>query len=248
MIYLVFPKQFEMNLFLYSLYKIGYLLYIQRDNKLLNTYIIRSTFNKHQIFYSCCYIDDSDINFNFLFNKKIEEINNVHNINYDKLNFILCGTCGCDFGFNEKIGDCYFIKEAIKYDRGIFEFNEKIFLTNISFETCSKPNYIYGIKINKAVCLSGNSIMNGSTEKFKQLFKQEDSFREKNLSNEKLLFEMETYDFFRICEKYKIGNYICFRIISDSYFLEIDQLIDIINNNEIILNYQIHKNKKNRNK
>uniref|UniRef100_A0A7S2ABH4 Uncharacterized protein n=1 Tax=Stereomyxa ramosa TaxID=1078864 RepID=A0A7S2ABH4_9EUKA len=208
MISLVFPKFFEFFKFFNHLLQNHFLFDISYKNDCYYLFVN----NRYPFIVNCYVVGDSDIEFNQLISKII------HGKNHDKL--ILIGSCGSD---NEKnLGKMFLVKKAIKGDRGTLDSNN---VFRIRKDKLLETNY----KINhddllRLACDQKNII---ST-----------NFLNENIidnSFEGNLFDMETFDFYDICDTNDIKEYYSLRFVTD-LVLPIGGNINIEDYKEIIIN------------
>jgi len=207
MIIFIFPKQFEFNLFLISIRP--RIIIIRQLIKIENTFLILYTYKNKNIFCLCILINNSDIKFNLILNNIIDQLKadfadiELGKRMFDWCQFILIGTCGGDI-----IGNVYQTKTAIKYDKGELKIGnifvqrkEKELTINDKFD----DRLFVDIIIEKRKIMSGNLLVHFN-------FIQDDN----------VVFDMETYDFYSICNYKSIKNYTTFRIVSDTFEIKED--------------------------
>ena len=214
MIFLVFPKKFEMFNFILQCYFMKRILFLCQDNDIDGLFLVRLKMydvidgekKRVHVFFYCFYLNESDISFNLRFHKKLNEIiDSKPKLKRSEIACILCGTCGADEG-KLKIGDTVFITKATKFDRGYLDEEMKLQLKDADFLS-EDAKVISKNTMTCATALSSNHISHMSSVKFA---------RDHHILG-LTVFEMETFDFFSVCKLNNVRVYGCLRIVSDSW-------------------------------
>lgn len=249
MLVILFPKEFERNLFLLSIGKtnIVYLNTIFKHTSgkieqecLLIAFKDASNSNDKMFFAIIGVIGTSDVDFNrhFLeFFNKFKASLNITDTWIDRKDsfvFLLAGTCGGSESEKDKIGHCFRIVKAHKFDRGsivgfdrtgggcTIKINEDLTLTS---EASWNPQ---SLSSNIAIALSSNFLFNCDPHKYVEhclprlhgdnshshSCSSSSSSSNNNNNSSRFVAEMETYDFFAACKEHDIRS-ACYRIISD---------------------------------
>jgi len=257
MLVILFPKEFERNLFLLSIGKtnIVYLDTIFKHTSgkieqecLLIAFKDASNSYDKMFFAIIGVIGTSDVDFNrhFLefFNKfkASLKITDTWIDRKDSFVFLLAGTCGGSESEKDKIGDCFRIVKAHKFDRGsivgfdrtgggcTIKINEDLTLTSeaswnpqslsSSIAIALSSNFLFNCDPHKYVehCLprlhghNSHSCSSSSSSSSNNNNNNNNSYNNDNYS--RFVAEMETYDFFAACKEHDIRS-ACYRIISD---------------------------------
>jgi len=165
--------------------------------------------------FSTIIINDSDIGFNFEFTRIVLELQKYDF--FKKIKMLIIGTCGGYHG--KKYNSAYYIKGARKVDRGIIDSNNNLKLddTRNLFVDTKKCHFF------EDSVISSNFLFNN------------DVFL-KNYSCG--LVDMETYDFMKICEIYKIECYGGIRVVSDILNKDDDILTRVsVSFNDVIIKF-----------
>lgn len=224
MIFLVFPKRFEMLNFILRCYLEKKVLFLFKDNEIDDMYLVRLELSlgddTFHVFVYCVFLEQSDISFNLAFHEKLRVIlTTKQKIKMCDVYCILCGTCGADSSSFD-IGDTVFIKEAIKFDRGFIDADFKVDLSMSKFLRLSTA-LVTENNFSEAIALSSNYISHLSTEAFQAKFG----------ITSPCVFEMETFDFFSVCHLNDIRHFAAFRIVSDSFNDKTEEIrsLDLLN-------------------
>eukprot|EP00516_Mucochytrium_quahogii_P013363 CAMPEP_0203791592 /NCGR_PEP_ID=MMETSP0100_2-20121128/4726_1 /ASSEMBLY_ACC=CAM_ASM_000210 /TAXON_ID=96639 /ORGANISM=" , Strain NY0313808BC1" /LENGTH=449 /DNA_ID=CAMNT_0050694939 /DNA_START=122 /DNA_END=1468 /DNA_ORIENTATION=+ len=133
MLFLIFPKEFEKQLFLASKKP--------KDSKCPDSEEVKVTFfsdfpalprtsvvglrrGDKQLFVMITHVDESDIGFNIAFNEYLREVQAEFGSNSERFTYVLCGTCGgskVDYdneAIKTNLGSCFIVDYALKFDRG----------------------------------------------------------------------------------------------------------------------------------
>jgi len=184
---LIFPKRFEFAKFIVS---------IQNDIQTILTvgdkfYRVTININDKNYHLWILIIDDSDISFLFKLSTLIQSDPLIQS-----LTLILVGTCGAKIG---EVDDVLYFTGFKKIDRGELKDDgyhmreDKSHIINID------PNF------NAEVCLRKKSEVVGSSN---FLINVGGNFGVK-------YYDMESYDYTRVCQLFKAKNWGCLRVISD---------------------------------
>jgi len=212
MLFLIFPKEFEFELFVYS---IGdNLKYFNCYDFKFNCFVLGIYNDDDVVYMLACFIEESDIGFNNIFRERIGEMKKYIPLNEHTI--VLCGTCGGSANDdNNEIGECFQIIKAYKYDRGTIEkISANTFKLNINNDDVLEENsrmFKYS-DVSTTYCLSSNYVINCNVKEF---IKESCTDLYNIVKDKHVVAEMETYDFFHICNKNNIDRYYCIRIISD---------------------------------
>jgi len=245
MLVIVFPKEFERNLFLLSIKKEN-IVYLQEiftigvtdPKQELLLLGFKEAGGSKTFFALVGVIGASDVDFTrcfelFFFEFK-KRLNAVHSWPERKNEFVFlnAGTCGGSFAKKDKVGDCFHITKAFKFDRGAITavldggackvvINEDMTLS--ASASWSPKHDVHAEDLAVASTLSSNFLLNYDPHDFviKCLPKLHRTFLGPNGNiagaNDncmRFVAEMETYEFFMACVEHDIISD-CFRIISD---------------------------------
>jgi hypothetical protein len=160
--------------------------------------------------------DTSDV----LFTASLVELI-LHKKNPAKLNLILCGTCGADI--TAKIGDCFEIQEATKIDRGDMypQGKEGVHVDlRPTMRIAQKPNHKSFHKSAIAIC--SNYLMHVSPSSLYQTVTKLPLPTTSDDEDVVVVADMETFEFFMICEKTQVRQYRALRVVSDTIYVNPD--------------------------
>lgn len=199
---LVFPKLFEYSKFIYSIGgRISSIIILYSDPIL---HLIR--IDDHNSFYLlfCLVINDSDIGFLLKFNDFLKNESDWVN----KMIFMLVGTCGVHSKSEVEVGQTHYITKATKIDRGDLR-GLKLHLREDKMSTV----IISGNDVVKAIFGNHEWKNVEVTHCSNQLILSwEDN---KLMPYPTILFDMETYDFFSICQHHDVEVMGALRVTSD---------------------------------
>lgn len=198
---LLFPKEFEMRLFLLEASKKH-----RVHNSVFHTKrcIVLTLLidNIYENFYVFC-MGESDIAFSFRLGQLLKDIGRKN------LHIVLCGTCGGSFELKHKRGDVFRVNRAVKIDRGILNLRESngeqtvvMTFNKFSESFCSDHNLVTsGIS---TIC--SNHILNIDPV----------ALHSHGLPHtDGVIVDMETHEFFKTCELNGVQKFDCLRIVSD---------------------------------
>jgi hypothetical protein len=201
---LIFPKRFEFFKFILSIEK--EIRHVQEfDDSLFKLQVIR---DKLLYEITCLIIDDSDIMFLLKLNRFL--------MNYTdrETKCLLIGTCGLRRSKKESIticlndqklcvGMCNYVTRALKIDRGeimksLFKINhKKTLIEEVMYDSCLQALVSDFRNIPETNC-SNQLIISWADE-----------------TEIDQLYDMETYDFFKICSQHKVTCLGALRVVSD---------------------------------
>lgn len=180
MLFLVFPKAFERNLFMMATlfpdsgFQIVYLHKIFELNDFEAMVVGLRDYEEKQTFYFITsVVGSSDIEFNFSFQQLLDNSQKHFGEKMKKFMFVLCGTCGgCHSDERQKLMQVYQIKEAKKFDRGNIEkipsdlisssksmYSLNIRKDRILTETVSMRSIVNVTEIPEAIAYSSNFVV-----------------------------------------------------------------------------------------
>ncbi len=210
MLFVFFPKEFEKSKFLLELaqekspphhVKVSV-------NETLDFEIVFYHDTDHKtLVFAWKVVDASDVDFLFRVDNLVRAIKSK---GWDKgFKFLLFGTCG-SFGANVKVGNCYKITRALKYDRGEITANGRFQSKKGKVLEC----VVHGFEqkeYEKRSVFSGNALCNmekgEATKMFKKICGQASTLG---------LVEMETFDFFKLIQdQHKLELIGALRVVSD---------------------------------
>ena len=201
MLHFVFPKPFEFYKFLVYLLSEKCLFFTilnitSKSNIRYDLILQPSQAPDDQMILPCYIIRDSDINFNRIFS----ELVHTQSRNTED-EFILIGSCGSNN--KEDLGNMFYVKKAVKGDRGTLDKDSKFKIRKDKFTKLNERKAKYYkksyLQLNKKICCSTN-------------------FLNKNIIDESFkdyIFDMETFDFYDICGRLNISNYFSIRFVTD---------------------------------
>jgi len=245
MLVIIFPKEFERNLFLLSIKKEN-IIYLQEifsigPAKLKQELLLlgfKEAGGSKVYFVLVGVIGASDVDFTRCFELFFEEFKKSLNAEYswpDRKNsfvFLNAGTCGGSFIKKDKIGDCFHITKAFKFDRGAITdvldggackvvINEDM---TLSASASWNPKHDVDKEDLATACtLSSNFLLNYDPHDFvtkclpklhRTLIDVNGNIMSADDNRMRFVAEMETYEFFMACVEHDIISD-CFRIISD---------------------------------
>jgi len=202
---LVFPKAFEEQQFLASLVDVNFTIQVTTEGK-FNFNLIHWEAIGSVLAIQTVSFDSSDV----LFAASLVELIH-HKKNPANLLLILCGTCGADT--TAKIGDCFEIQEAMKIDRGDMYLDDGLRVRvelRPSMRAVLKPKHKSFHLSATAIC--SNYVMHLPPS---ELYTAATELP----SHGVVVADMETFEFFMICEKTAVMQYRALRVVSDSAFL-----------------------------
>jgi hypothetical protein len=198
----IFPKLFELH---------GFLSTLDNNEKFRILPVVRDARESYRVLYKCdstviCFkfyvVNLSDIEFSFELGKILPTLREKNDRGEDQPNLcvFLLGTAGASH-HSLKLGRAFHVTHATKVDRGEISYSneaEGLVMKPKGFSHAySNPNY----NMRRTLCT--NHLMHCGSESLDKA------------SPSVSLMDMETYEFFRTCELNKVGNYQCFRLVSD---------------------------------
>jgi hypothetical protein len=197
-IVLIFPKMFEMSRFLTAAASNFVVTNeVFRDCDCYNLLIDIEGFVCRPYVIS---LGESDINFTFKLQNLLQKLIRPN----EKLYLVLCGTCGGSSLAGHKLEETFQVIKAVKFDRGELGLvgGKLEFVSNKTVSSaCSNPTSV----LNPKIVLCSNYIMSFDPIDLAKVFETEGAN----------LVDMETFEFFSVCEMNRIHSYDCLRIVSD---------------------------------
>jgi len=229
MIIFIFPKEFEFLKFLFSIAENVRVIYKIKEFDNFLHIVIKDNYFDNSFSFFMKLINESDIEFNFLLNDFIKDLCLKYCPN--NFNFVICGTCGSHE--KEDLGKCFYVNHAIKFDRGIIKMNNGLPKLIIRPDKIKELKFDLNLTLsclnykNKNKILCCNYVCELSKDNFKNFLlgvenneyvkKSEDNLITKKLTDiiNVGLFDMETYDFFKVIKHNKLRCGGALRIVSD---------------------------------
>ncbi len=208
MLWLIFPKSFERNLFLLELSDLRILEFVsevENMGKVCETLAVYIRTKQGGAWMLMTVIGASDIEFNSGFASFIFEASKARFLTWH-YHFVLCGTCGGSMSLGHNLGDTFFVSKAHKWDRGSVDIELKISIKGALSAEHSPPS-IFVPNITQAVALSGNFLLNCDPAVLAKKLGVHGS----------VVGEMETYDFFAVARLLAFKDFSCLRIVSDVF-------------------------------
>jgi hypothetical protein len=214
----IFPKLFEVFKFLSSLFENPSVVVLdirQKDECEFVVTVWRHHFEQDCYFaFRILLINDSDINFYGIFSKMlVDKTESGYEGGYNP-SYLLIGSCGSSDPSD--LGKVFLVDEAIKGDRGKLDETQR-FEWDPEKETKRTHKFwdteihaLQKVHVEKKKTCSTNFI--------------NDTIIDKRF--EGFLFDMETYDFYDICEKNQIKTFSCLRFVTD-YVLPLNTKVNL---------------------
>lgn len=200
----IFPKYFEMRSFLLSLSEGDYYVLSQFIITGITCAVIRMKIGKNVLKFRAYAIEESDISFLFKLTQLIAYLKTKVHDEFNHL-MILVGTCAGSKSSN--LADACLIDEARKVDRGRMK--------SIRSDNSVRFEWERGVcRVSKARWLT----LGGETT---NCMSQHCFFDPVEIGGKYV--DMETFEFFKVCEANDIHEYFCIRVVSDIYSSELTE-------------------------
>ena len=228
MLVLVFPKDFEFNLFLLSCG--NHVIHFSSfyHSGISNTFVLGlfdKSISSKSIWLLVTFINDSDINFYTLFGEYMNVFKSHFKEKFPFFRFVATGTCGGSV-FSE-LRQSFRVVTAYKIDRGVMKNTNNIITIVLDPDmelstTCKIEPYIALPTTETAVIVSCNFLFPATVIP-----------PEITKTSKHSLGDMESYEFLTVCKEAGVNSYTALRIVSDvpDWQPHINEVVSYIENN-----------------
>ena len=228
MLVLVFPKDFEFNLFLLSCG--NHVIHFSSfyHSGISNTFVLGlfdKSISTKSIWLLVTFINDSDINFYTLFGEYLNVFKSHFKEKFSSFRFVVGGTCGGS-GFPE-LRQSFRVVTAYKIDRGIMTNSNNVFTVvldpKLELSTNSKIEPYIALPTTETAIIVSCNFLFPSTVIPPDISK----------TSKHSLADMETYEFLTACKEAGVNSYTALRIVSDvpDWQPHVDEIVSYIKNN-----------------
>jgi hypothetical protein len=206
---LIFPKPFEEQNFLIEVAKHNIFAHVKEIGR-LSFHELRWLIQESSVQVLSTSFAESDI----LFTLRLIELLTWVKRQSTSYKIILCGTCGADQG-SMKIGQAVLVEKAYKFDRGFltpdgpdgYKTRFRAHGAEIPNSVPSRQDFDF-----QAISLCSNYLMEISAIGLAGNLKLP-----KIPENRQYILDMETFEFFRVCETMGVHTFHAIRVVSDLY-------------------------------